>query len=177
LLDTFDLKIVLSSGEEVLVPIGHKVGHKVHDKRPALIEERLRAAMDGYREGGAAGDAAVLRQGGRSTSAWISALRAIGVGANADMRTAPLPRERLFRIVEDASAAPADRAAAAAAVALGTELDDDERARLAHAAEVTAAPGLRVALAAAAGGAVQAEIEAALEEMASEEERVAGRRM
>ena len=153
--------LYLRSGEEVPIPTGQA---RWSDQSAAVIEERIREAMEAHRSGGAAADAAMLRRGGREVSDWVSALRAIGAGANADMRTAPLPRERLFRIVEDPASAAADRAAAA--VALGTDLDDESRARLRSAAEATAAPKLRVVIEAAADSFEQAEIEAALAEVA-----------
>jgi hypothetical protein len=87
------------------------------------------------------------------------------------MRTAPLPRERLFRIVESPSASGLDRAAAA--VALGKEADEETRGRLRGAAEACAAPKLRIALEAAAGSSSDAELEAALAEVGEEEKRKA----
>lgn len=160
------ITVYLRSGEEVPIPTGQA---QWSEQGAAVVEERIREAMEAHRSGGAAADAALLRRGSREVSDWVSALRAIGAGANADMRTAPLPRERLFRIVEDPGGAAADRAAAA--VALGTDLDDESRARLRAAAEATAAPRLRVVIEAAAGSSEQAEIEAALAEVAQAEER------
>lgn len=162
------LTIVLRSGEEVIVPVGQA---SWETQEVALIEERIREALEGFRSGGAAADAASLRRGGRAVSDWIAALRAIGSGANADMRTAPLPRERLFRIVESPTAGASERAAAA--VALGGELDEEARQRLRIAAEAIAAPKLRIAVEAAAGGGEAAEIEAALAEVEEESDRAA----
>jgi hypothetical protein len=87
------------------------------------------------------------------------------------MRTAPIPRERLFRVVEDASLDPTSRAAAA--VALGLELDDEGRARLRAAAEAMAAPKLRFAIEKAASphAAEDSAIKAALAELEIEEAR------
>jgi hypothetical protein len=158
------LTVTLRSGEEVAIPIGQA---KWNDDGVAIIEERMEEAMEAFRGGGAAADAALLRRGDRPVAGWIDALRAIGSGANADMRTAPLPRERLFRIVESPTAAAPDRAAAA--VALSADLDDDARTRLRRAADAIAAPRLRVVLEHAAAGAEQAEVEAALAEMDAEE--------
>lgn len=165
------IKLTLRSGEEVLIPTGQA---KWNNEEMAIIHERMREAMEAFRLGDAAADAALLRRGARDVPEWIAALRAIGSGANADMRTAPLPRERLFRIVESPTAAVAERAAAA--VALGGELDDEARGRLRIAAEATASPKLRVVLEAAASGAAEAEMEAALGEAAGEapKERTAG---
>lgn len=158
------LTVTLRSGEKISIPTGQA---KWSNEDVAIIQERMREAMEAFRAGDAAADAALLRRGVRGVPEWVAALRAIGSGANADMRTAPLPRERLFRIVESPTAAVAERAAAA--VALGGELDDEVRGRLRIAAEATASPKLRVVLEAAASGAAEAEIEAALSEAAGEE--------
>ena len=162
------LTLTLRSGEEVLIPTGQA---KWSDERLAIIQERMRQAMEAFRTGDAAADAALLRRGARGASEWVAALLAIGAGANADMRTAPLPRERLFRIVESPVASIGERAAAA--VALGSELDAETRGRLRVAADASASPKLRIALHAAASGASEAELEAALTEAADEARAVA----
>jgi hypothetical protein len=163
----YGLSIVLRSAEEVLVPISMQ---EWGDGDPvSLIEERIEEAMHAFRKGGAAADAALLRRGERAMSDWISALRSLGAGANADLRTAPVPRDRLFRIVEDPAAAPADRAAAA--VALGGDLDDDGRARLKAVAEATAAPRLRIAIEKAATEPDGAALEEALAALEVDEEK------
>ncbi len=137
------------------------------DEQGSFIVERIREALEAHRRGGLAADSAVLRRGQRDVREWVSALRALGAGANADMRTAPLPPERLFRVVEDPAASSADRAAAA--VALGSDLDDTGRARLRTAAAAVAGPRLRAALETAAIQAEQAALEAALAEVEQEE--------
>jgi hypothetical protein len=110
----------------------------------------MREAMDTHRRGDAAGEASLLRRRGLEVSAWIRELRHLGTGASAAHRSAPVLPERLWRVVEDPSADPSARAGAAVAVAL--EADDEGRARLRAAARATAAPKLRVAIEAAAGG-------------------------
>jgi hypothetical protein len=157
------LELLLRSGEEVFLPMSQR---SWDDGDAGILDERVREAMEAFRRGDAAADAALLRRGDRAVGEWVSALRSIGAGANADLRTAPVPRERLFRIVEDPSSPPADRAAAA--VALGSELDADARARLQAAAEATAAPKLRIAIEKAASGSEAAEVEAALAEIEAE---------
>jgi hypothetical protein len=138
-----------------------------HDDDIGIVEERLREARDAFRQGDRGDAAAPIRRGERGVGEWVASLRAIGTGANADMRTAPVPRENLFRIVEDPAAVATDRAAAA--IALGAELDDESRARLRRTAESTAALRLRVAFERAAGDGETAEIEAALAELDGEE--------
>jgi hypothetical protein len=158
--------VTLRSGEVIPVPIGTP---NWSEDDVAMLEERIREGRESWKAGEASADAALLRRGERPLGEWIGTLRAIGAGANADMRTAPLPRERLFRILESPSAGSTDRAAAA--IALGQELDEESRARLRSAAEACAAPKLRIALEAAAKGDDEAELEAALAEVGEEEKR------
>jgi len=155
------LHLALHSGEDVRVPM-------LGSEDVADAEARIDEAMARLRRGDVEVDAAVLRRGERALGAWVTALRSLGAGANADLRTAPVPRERLFRIVEDAARPSVDRAAAA--VALGRDLDDEGRVRLRSAAEATAAPRLRVALEKAAGAEGDAELEAALADIEEGEE-------
>jgi hypothetical protein len=168
------LSLALRSGGTVELPVSQS-GRLWGDPAVtlALVEERIREAREAFRHGGTAADAALLRRGERDVGAWVTALRSIGAGANADLRTAPLPRESLFRIVEDPAAHAADRAAAA--VALGSDLDDESKARLRSAAEATAAPRLRIAIEKAAGGDGEAELEAALAEIDGERGEARGR--
>jgi hypothetical protein len=139
------IALTLHSGEVHRIPVG---ATGWDDARIAMVEERIREAMDTFRQGGADADAALLRRGDRPVAEWMVALRAIGAGANATMRTAPLARDRLWRILEDPQAGHTSRVAAA--VALGVESDEADKARLREAAEATAAPRLRVAIEAAA---------------------------
>ncbi len=154
------LRVALRSGETV--DLATSQGNW-GDGNTAVLFERIREALETFRQGGTEADAALLQRGGRGVREWITSLRSLGAGANADMRTAPVPRERLFRIVEDPAAAAAERAAAA--VALASESDEESRTRLRSAAAATAAPKLRVAIEKAAGGEADAELEAALAEL------------
>lgn len=139
------LSFKMRSGEEVKFPIGSVAWSEDH---MAMIEERIREAVDIHERGGAEEGAILLDRGARSIEGWVRHLRSLGEGANAGPRTAPVSRDRLFRIVEDPKAEATARAAAA--VALGTSLDDAGRARLDAAASATAAPKLRIAIEAAA---------------------------
>jgi hypothetical protein len=131
--------VQLAGGERVKIPAGQKGWMQVD---PNEIEERIREAQKLHQDGADAVDARALERGGRDTRAWVAALRALGAGANADMRTAPVPAEKLLRIAEDASAPAVVRAGAA--VAAGAS--PDARQRLRVAAKTTASPSLRVAL-------------------------------
>ena len=97
-------------------------------------------------------------------------LLGVGAGSNADHRHAPVPADRLWRIVE--SPTQDAEARAAAAVALSHAPNDATRQRLRAVASNTAAPRLRVALEAAAraaedDAAAAEEVAAALEGVAA----------
>jgi hypothetical protein len=154
------LRLVLETGEEVSIPVAkpRQAGSK---SDLTVIERRIREAHKAFRAGETAA-APLLRRGERTLAEWITALRSIGAGANASLRIAPVPREYLLRIVEDATAASTDRVAAV--VALGVSLDRDTRARIDAVAEAIAAPKLRIAVQKAVSAEGDAEIEAAMEE-------------
>lgn len=119
--------------------------------------ERIREAMESYQRRSAAASVALLERRGRPVAAWINAARGLGSGANADHRTAPLPADVLWSVVEDPSA-PSD-SRVGAAVALRAGLDEAGMRELRIAVDATAEPRLRIALDAAL-----AEDEAALAE-------------
>lgn len=166
------VEVVLESGKSIRLAISNQ--HRLHDSA-LMLQERIDEAKSAYRAGGTESAAALLGRGGRGIGEWITSLRALGAGANLDMRTAPVPRERLFRVVEDLARDPTSRAAAA--VALGTELDDDGRARLRAAARATVAPKLRFALekVADASAVEDGAIDAALAELEAEEAKLRAR--
>jgi hypothetical protein len=130
----------LDGGERVKLPAGQKGFTTVET---AELEERVREALALHRDGAVPVDERLLARGSRAVPEWIAALRALGAGANADLRTPPVPPEKLLRIAEDAAAAPLVRASAAVAVAAAAP-DAKKRVRLA--AQNTASPRLRVAL-------------------------------
>jgi hypothetical protein len=116
-------------------------------QRPALAD-RLRAGKGAHASRATPatlGD--LLDRGGRTDDAWLAALRGLGRG-DGGYRAASVSRESLWEVTENPAATPDARIAAA--VALRETLDGEGRARLAALAEATAAPRLRVALAAAA---------------------------
>lgn len=159
------IEITLKSGEVVRIPV-QPTQSGVRDE-VVIVEERIAEAIETWRRGDGAADAALVQRSGRAPGDWLRALRGIGAGANADARTAPVLPERLWRIVEDPAAPPDARAGAAAA--LGATIDDEGRTRLRAAAEATAAPRLRIAIEAAAKGTGDEELAAALAEVESAE--------
>jgi hypothetical protein len=152
------LRIRLASGEEILVPVEVRKAEQT-----AAIHERIVEAMEAMRRGDVAIDEGALLRGERSVPEWVKALRGIGEGAATTFRVAPVPTDRLMRVVEDTSQTAQVRAAAA--VALGGALDEEGRGRLRAAAAATEAPKLRVAIEKVADGARDADIEAALSEV------------
>jgi hypothetical protein len=166
------LRVMLRSGEEIPVAV---VRRGEDDEQLARIEARLRHAMDTFGRSGTAVGVDPLRRGNRGLAAWVTALRALGAGANAGARTAPMSRDQLLSVVEAPASPATDRVAAAIAIALGSDLDDDARTRLRSVSEATAAPRLRIAIEKAYSGAGEAEMEAALAEIEDEEQKVSGR--
>jgi hypothetical protein len=160
--------LVLRSGERVRIALGTQGWDAQH---LATVEMRLHQAFVTWQRGGDVADEAKLRRGERSVGAWVNALRAMGAGADAGPRTAPVPRDRLWSIVEDPRADLAVRAAAA--VALGGTAAGEDRDRLRVAAGVTAAPKLRIAIEAAASE-DDAAVEEALAALAQERDERAG---
>jgi hypothetical protein len=133
----------------------------------AIIERITEAMTPTSTRGETAMDADRLARAGRDTKAWLASARAVGVGADASIRRAEVPRERLLRIVEEPAAMASARAAAA--VALDAGLDVEGRAHLRRIAEGIAAPKLRVAIERVAAGAPEEQVEAAMADLAEEE--------
>jgi hypothetical protein len=127
----------LTSGEKVVIPTSILAWD---DGKTQSIRARILAAREVYRRGGAS-ERAMLLRGERSHAEWIADLRAREV---VGLRTAAVPSDQLWRVVEDSAAEPLERAAAA--IALGKDLSDPERERLRHVAKAAAAPKLRVVL-------------------------------
>lgn len=120
--------------------------HAAVDARARGLAERIREVIAMRRRVVDTFDPRTLARGDRETSAWVSELRTLLRRARG-FRDAEAPTpEALLAIVEDASAQPIDRVAAA--IALGPS-GPDQRQRVRIAADATAAPALRIALEAA----------------------------
>jgi len=158
------LELGLRNGQSVRLAVREK---QLNAQESNLLFERVREAIEVYREGAAGIDASALARSGRETSDWIRTLKSIGAGAGADMRTASVPVERLLGLVLDSTARAIDRASAA--VALTPVLADDERTRIRVAAEAAASPKLRVALEKASAGADDDALAEALSELEADE--------
>ena len=135
------LEIELKSGERrpILISKGNET------ELAKLAFDRVQQSFQAYAEGANAADvSAALARRDRSPHEWLERLRALGAGANADMRTAVVSHERLWQIVDDPSAAATDRASAA--VALASSGTEEDRLRVGTAAKRIVAPKLRIAL-------------------------------
>lgn len=133
--------VLLRDGSAVKLPIKPALTEDLNQQRVALVVQRLQQGLAGYRAAHDDRPAPLPERGGRPVGEWIRQLRAIGSGASADHRTAPITAERLWQIVEDPGADPVARAGAA--VALGGAIDARGRARLRIMAEATASPEVR----------------------------------
>lgn len=135
--------------------------------------ERIREARALHAEEGSEVDQALLARNGRELGDWLTALRAIGAGANAGMREPPVPADRLLRLIEDPRAPPLARVSAA--VAALPSMDEQARVRVRAAAETTASTPLRDALERVLDGgddsAAMTEALAELEALEAERER------
>ena len=124
------------------------------------IRQRIEEAQARSIEAGPATEA--LARGEGDIPAWIQRLRAVTLRHT--HRTGAISADHLWPVLESPGAKPMERAAAA--VALGGELDERSRQRIAQAASATASPRLRVVLDAVHEGAEDdalAEAVAALE--------------
>ncbi len=136
------VRLRLRSGKVITLPISSPSRGGL--PRVNLVSNRLRQAFADHKRARPSAQAHLSR-GKREMREWVRELRSTGTGANVNHRVAPVTTERLLEVVEDRHADPVVRANAA--VALGAKTEDREiRSRLRVAAQVTAAPRLRVAL-------------------------------
>lgn len=127
----------LKGGETVNLPTG---APRLDAGNAETLAARIAEAKEA-RHAGALAPAAMLFRGEQSHRDWVTALRRRDAS---DLRSQAVNEDDLWRVIENASAAPVDRAAAV--VALGKTLTAAQRERLARTAKVTAAPKLRVVL-------------------------------
>ncbi len=138
--------LVMRSGARVAIPTAPVSASANASLTRDTLLKRLNDGLAAAR-GGAGDLGRVLAREGRTAHEWLVALRALGAGQSSGYREASVDEERLWAVVEDASAKPEVRASAAAALRVKGEAPV---ARLRATAEATASPKLRVALEAAA---------------------------
>jgi hypothetical protein len=158
--------LVMKSGRSVHLPIPRYWSHAQELSDAQRLAARIQTAMTEHRAAPGEADLQALARRDRSVRAWVVHLLGVGSGANADHRRAPVPLDRLWRIVE--SPTESAEARAAAAVALSSTKDERTRGRLRAVASNIAAPKLRIALEAAVKvsedeAAAEDEVAAALE--------------
>jgi hypothetical protein len=141
----FDL--VLHSGETIaLRTLTQRLRHG--DSQKDFIFQEAQAALESHREMEGTQLGALDRRS-RAVAIWIQDLRAMGAGAQAGHRSAAVPRDDLWLVLEDPGAEVGQRAASAVALAASDDVDARERIRLLSAA--TANPKLQSTFEAAAG--------------------------
>lgn len=140
--------LVMKNGRSVHLPIPRYWSHAQELSDAQRLTDRIQTAMREHRRAPGEADYQALARKDRPVRAWIDHLLAVGAGANADHRRAPVPAERLWRIVETPTEDAETRAAAA--VALTVAKDGRTKGRLQSIASNTALPKLRIALEAAA---------------------------
>ncbi len=149
LVDAGDVAVCMTDGRRVHLGVNHRgrleraLGNEWEEYLQAMAA-RIREGLAAHRQGGPPPDvAALVARGGRTTEAWLRALAHIP-DTLAAFRSAAVPEEQLWCIVENPSLDEALRAGAA--VALRGQLDAEKRARLRVAAATSVSPRLRVAL-------------------------------
>ncbi len=140
------------------------LGLRAEQVAAALVED-VNDRIAVVRSAASGGTPAMLRRDGRPVVAWLRSVQPPVPGA-ASYREAAMPSETLWRVLEDPTAAPTARAAAA--FALRKHLDEESRARVARVAEACAAPKLRVALETIAGDDDDDAVTSALEPLEDE---------
>jgi hypothetical protein len=126
----------LRGGETINLPTGAPM---FDGDNAELLAARIRDARSA-RQRGALAPAALVR-GEQSHAAWVSALRKTDA---VDLRSQAPSKDDFWKVLEDVGAEPITRAAAA--IALGRNLSEVDRERLARAQKTIAAPKLRVVL-------------------------------
>jgi hypothetical protein len=121
--------------------------HLAIDARARSLADRIRETIRLRNARKEPFDPRTLARGDRDMHVWLSDLRALLSQATGFRDVDPPTTEALLSLVEDASARPMDRAAAAIAL---SRSDESIKHRVRVVAEATAAPQLRIALEAAA---------------------------
>jgi hypothetical protein len=153
--EPFDGGVVLALSQGRWITLRTPAAPERCDPAGQTMVERIQAAWRA--EIGAAGErdeaaARLLQREGCRTQEWVGAMRSIrGTGQEAGYRSAAVPPDLLWRVVEDPGATPTARIGAA--VALSRSLDDAGRERLLAASDACVEPRVRIALATTAAGA------------------------
>jgi hypothetical protein len=140
-----DIVLARKRGRPIRLGFG---GTSQQDEARAACVKRIEEASATFaRKRAVVHPEALLSPSGRRASEWVRALRAVG-----GYRSSVIPKDTLWRIVEDPSADPPVRAGAAVALSGVLGLDEGERRRLRVASQACAARKLRVAFELVANG-------------------------
>jgi hypothetical protein len=159
--DDGEIEIRVRDGQRIKLP---------QQSGESLLYERIREQL-AVHNAGARADATAFSRAGLTTDEWLR--RAGSALEDASFRTPAVHQDKLWRIVEDATAPATARAGAA--VALRRALDDEGRVRLREVADACAAPRLGVALEAVADEAGEQRLHGVLELLEDDEENGYGR--
>ncbi|AKT40139.1 hypothetical protein [Chondromyces crocatus] len=144
------LDLMTLHGEHLRLPVEGERGRKGYTVE--MVERRILEGMVTHAASDHGDEQALTEQlvpQGRDASAWIQSLRTLGAGSLGGMRHAPIPLDRLWRVLENPSMTPLARIGAAVALTASASVD---RPRIATIARSAAAPRLRVALEASLEG-------------------------
>lgn len=164
-----------SLGVELALDDGHDLEIRMTQKANGATAqvERLLSAIEEARAAFVAlarsEEEAFLARGERDLDTWMREMRALGEPSGAGYRALAIPHDRLWDIVQNASADPSAREGAA--LALRASLDDHGREVLAEVVASTASPRLRVALDAVARTDDDAKLRVAIAELDEEDLR------
>jgi hypothetical protein len=147
-IEDYDGGVILALEGGRWITLALPAEHERHQPERDAMLERMRVAWRAHgRRPIDEPAASMVRRAGGHTREWVRALRGV-FGPERGYRSAEVPQERLWRVVEDPST---DRTArTGAALALAPTLDDAGRERMQCAAASCAEPKLRLALRAAA---------------------------
>jgi hypothetical protein len=137
------LALARQDGLTLRMPADDERCHRARDALVTRMEAALRAFGPGAAHPPGRSPLSLAGVPRRPTRAWVREVRALARPVH-DYRTASVPAERLWRLVEDPRADWASRTGAA--VALACVVDPAGEARLRAAAAVCAEPNLRMAL-------------------------------
>jgi hypothetical protein len=160
----FGVRLVLHDDREIEILLSQK--ENASPERDPLLEG-IEQGLAAHRAAPRADEEALLARGSRSLEEWTRAMRDLGAGSAGGYRAVAIPRDRLWELLESPAAEASAREGAA--LALHASLDEEERARIARIATVTASPRLRIALTGVAEERDEARVRVALEAAELEE--------
>lgn len=131
-----DVVLRLRGGDEVRLSMGFATSTEETEGTAQALVDRIREARAVFHASeGRAPALGALTRGERSTREWLDALRRAGEEAEGGFRDAVAGRARLWELVTSGQTPARARVAAAVALRVAAEADDDTRVRIAAIAE------------------------------------------